>query len=97
MREKRYTNLRRNADDPAKFNRKVSKLKCPKCSSEVNKKDHQNAPFCSKKCQEADLYSWLTEGYKITRELSPEDWEDPKIQESLEKYGHLNPYDPRFL
>lgn len=67
--------------------------RCPKCTKLIEEKAKEHLPFCSKVCQEADLYCWLSEEYSISRELTEEEWENPKIREQL---GLLNPYDPNF-
>jgi len=62
----------------------TKKYSCPACRREVNK-GNKAFPFCCEKCRGSDLYSWLSEEYKITREIREED---------LEFFGRVNPYDP---
>ena len=70
--------------------------KCPKCNVDIVERD-EAWPFCSKRCRDADLTSWFTEEYCLTRELADEDLSDPKIAQAfVENLGTLDPYDPRF-
>ena len=50
------------------------KIKCPVCKKETFWEGNPYRPFCSKECKLADLYSWLTEEYRI--KLTPEETED---------------------
>jgi len=60
---------------------KRKKRVCPKCgkvffydgSDEEMKKAF---PFCSARCKMADLDSWFTEDYKISRSIHPDDLEE---------------------
>ncbi len=61
---------------------------CPRCGKEVIKPVEKKGalwPFCSARCQDADLHSWLSEEYKIERSLTIEEF--TTVQP-------LNPYDP---
>ena len=46
--------------------------KCPVCKETVPR-DSRHAPFCSGRCRDVDLGSWLQEGYRISRPMMP--WE----------------------
>ncbi len=46
--------------------------RCPICREPAPaRSDH--APFCSARCRDVDLGTWLQEGYRITRPMMP--WE----------------------
>jgi endogenous inhibitor of DNA gyrase (YacG/DUF329 family) len=48
---------------------------CPICQKPLVQPDGSmpaTDPFCSKRCQQADLYRWMTGKYAIVEELSPE-------------------------
>lgn len=67
---------------------------CPKCGKEVIKPEGVDGnspwPFCSDKCRSADLHGWLSEEYKICRDLNQEEFEEWVRK----KFGKLDPYDP---
>lgn len=48
------------------------KTPCPICKKSVPPKA-EHAPFCSGRCRDVDLGSWLGEGYRISRPIMP--WE----------------------
>jgi len=62
---------------------------CPHCRKEVEEKSAA-WPFCSDTCRNADLFGWLSEDYKVSRDLSEDEWGD-LIQNNFDK---LDPYDP---
>ncbi|MCC6765794.1 MAG: DNA gyrase inhibitor YacG [Deltaproteobacteria bacterium] len=39
--------------------------RCPTCRSGVRWEDNPHRPFCSERCQLADLGGWVTEQYRI--------------------------------
>lgn len=41
------------------------KVKCVRCKKEFQFADSPYRPFCSERCKEADLGTWLLEGYRI--------------------------------
>ena len=45
---------------------------CPRCKTPVAT-HAKTAPFCSSRCQMADLGSWLTESYRIPAETDEDD------------------------
>ena len=47
-----------------------SKAKCPICGRPV---EREFAPFCSKRCADADLAKWLGGDYKIATSEKPDD------------------------
>lgn len=52
----------------------VDKSICPKCRKLFKQENvAQLGPFCSKRCQNAELHNWLTEKYVISRELQESD------------------------
>ncbi|MBX2810586.1 MAG: DNA gyrase inhibitor YacG [Myxococcales bacterium] len=51
---------------------KTNLRKCPVCEQEV-RPDTKYRPFCSPRCKDVDLGSWLQESYRISRPLS--DWD----------------------
>ncbi len=67
---------------------------CPSCGKEVIKPETISGetpwPFCSEKCRDSDLYGWLSEDYKISRDLDEEEFDDW----ARKKFGKLDPYDP---
>ena len=53
----------------------ISPAACPICSRPIAKADGsipESMPFCSKRCQQADLYRWYTGKYAIVEDLSPD-------------------------
>ncbi len=44
-------------------------LICPICRKGVPTADNTFRPFCSKRCKEIDLASWLDGSYRISRPL----------------------------
>jgi len=67
----------------------VKSAYCPHCHKEIKEKG-TTWPFCSEVCRSADLFNWLSEDYKISRDLSEEEWNE-LIQKRFDK---LDPYDP---
>lgn len=48
---------------------------CPICDKPLVREDGtapETAPFCSKRCQQVDLYRWFDGKYAIVEELPPE-------------------------
>lgn len=48
---------------------------CPICNQPVTKADGSVSdalPFCSKRCQQVDLYRWFSDKYAIVENLGPE-------------------------
>jgi len=69
---------------------------CPQCGDAVNL---AYQPFCSVRCRDADLCSWLNGDYAISRDINGGDLEDPTLHQEvakLKQLGVLDPYDPRF-
>ena len=53
------------------------KLCCPGCGKEAEvPDDYRWRPFCSRRCQLADLGAWLDEEYRFSRPLRADDLED---------------------
>lgn len=53
------------------------KIHCPSCRTETEVPDgFRYRPFCSKRCQMADLGNWLDEAYRFSRPLRADDLED---------------------
>ena len=47
---------------------------CPVCKKprpEPSSPAAKHAPFCSARCRDVDLGSWLNEGYRISRPMMP--------------------------
>jgi hypothetical protein len=62
--------------------------KCPVCKAAV-KAPTKHAPFCSARCRDVDLGSWLEEGYRISRPMMP--WElERALREGGETGGEPN-------
>ncbi|MEO5337500.1 MAG: DNA gyrase inhibitor YacG [Magnetospirillum sp. WYHS-4] len=55
-------------DTPAKVV-SLKPRKCPLCGKPV---DVAFKPFCSKRCADIDLGRWLSEGYRVQTDESPE-------------------------
>jgi uncharacterized protein len=56
--------------------------KCPKCEKVIVKKTHVGlGPFCSKRCQNAELNSWLTGQYVIPCSALENDYSDMHEEE----------------
>ncbi|MBI4747073.1 MAG: DNA gyrase inhibitor YacG [Acidobacteria bacterium] len=47
-------------------------MKCPNCGKQTTFKDNPFRPFCSERCQMADLGKWVTEGYRIPATTPPD-------------------------
>lgn len=59
---------------------------CPICQKPLTKADgsiSEHMPFCSKRCQQADLYRWFAGKYAIVEDLSP----DRLAQEMFQEEG----------
>jgi hypothetical protein len=58
------------------------KIVCPICSRVLPDApdDFEARPFCSMRCKQIDLGNWLTEKYRISRPLRPEDVEDEEFE-----------------
>jgi endogenous inhibitor of DNA gyrase (YacG/DUF329 family) len=57
---------------------------CPICQKPLVQPDgsmSESNPFCSKRCQQADLYRWMTGKYAIVEDLSPEQLEQRVFQD----------------
>lgn len=54
--------------------------KCPQCGK-PRPEESDHAPFCSARCRDVDLGSWLGEGYRISRPMMP--WEAERDARSL--------------
>lgn len=52
--------------------------KCPVCGAAVSP-DNPAFPFSSERCRMADLNKWLSGGYVVSRDLSPDDVDDPDL------------------
>lgn len=39
--------------------------RCPTCRARVEWEDNPHRPFCSERCQLADLGGWMTEQYRF--------------------------------
>ena len=52
-------------------------IRCPICKREIKDApdDLPSRPFCSARCKTIDLGNWLSESYRITRPLGPDDLE----------------------
>ena len=46
---------------------------CPLCGKPA---DHDNRPFCSRRCADVDLGRWLRGGYAVPGEPAGDDYED---------------------
>ncbi len=64
-------------------------MECPKCRKKilVSKEKLETYPFCSSKCKNADLLSWLNGSYAITRPMHLGDIEkfSPQVEETDSK------------
>ena len=49
---------------------RITAAKCARCGAPVNPRTR---PFCSQRCWEIDLGSWLTERYTVAGEEQPAD------------------------
>jgi len=48
---------------------------CPVCEGELPPEvngDSPHFPFCSVRCKQVDLYRWISGGYALTEQISPE-------------------------
>jgi len=43
-------------------------MRCPTCKRETKKAGNTLYPFCSERCQMADLGRWLAEEYRVPEE-----------------------------
>lgn len=53
----------------------IRRMTCPVCDKELPIEIDGNAPlfpFCSPRCKQVDLYRWLSNGYAIVDQLTPE-------------------------
>jgi len=51
-------------------------IKCPICGRESDFFTAPTGPFCSVRCKQIDLGSWLGEDYRISEPLTPDHLED---------------------
>lgn len=58
--------------------------RCPQCKTELPA-EAEHAPFCSARCKDVDLGSWLVEGYRVSRPMMP--WELQKVIEDPDSDG----------
>ena len=59
--------------------------RCPRCKTEFNPEDpahHPTRPFCSARCQLADLHGWFREEYVVSRPIQEEDFEEGLVHET---------------
>ncbi|HRI06743.1 MAG TPA: DNA gyrase inhibitor YacG [Nannocystaceae bacterium] len=50
-------------------------IRCPICRREIADapEDFPHRPFCSRRCKTIDLGNWLTEAYRVSRPLDPDE------------------------
>lgn len=53
---------------------------CPICKSELTGSAErlEYHPFCSRRCKQIDLGNWLTERYRISEPLQPDEFDAPE-------------------
>jgi uncharacterized protein len=57
------------------------KTRCPICKADIERPDDfELRPFCSSRCKQIDLGNWLSDVYRISRPLLPEDMEDSELE-----------------
>lgn len=56
--------------------------RCPTCRALVEWEDNPHRPFCSERCQLADLGGWVTEQYRIPGSSLGSDTLDDEDDES---------------
>ena len=54
---------------------------CPTCGRATTYFTEPIGPFCSRRCQMADLGKWLAEEYRISEPLRPDHFQDPEEDE----------------
>lgn len=64
---KRHGGPRRAAARPARKAKRAAG-RCPACGTPAR---HEFRPFCSRRCQDADLGRWLRGAYRIPTEQGP--------------------------
>ena len=56
------------------------KISCPLCEKQAEVPDgFRHRPFCSRRCQMADLGNWFNEAYRFSRPVRPDDLEDDEM------------------
>jgi len=58
------------------------RLTCPICKTVIEDApaDLPTRPFCSSRCKLADLDNWLSDAYRISSPLGPDDLEDEELK-----------------
>ena len=58
------------------------RISCPICKTVIEDapEDSSTRPFCSQRCKLADLHSWLSDAYRISSPLRPNDLEDDELK-----------------
>ena len=54
-----------------KIGQMKNQKRCPCCKKVIIEYDPKLKPFCSARCKDVDLGTWLDEGYTISRPLLP--------------------------
>jgi endogenous inhibitor of DNA gyrase (YacG/DUF329 family) len=49
------------------------KVSCPICKKIVEWDGNEFRPFCSERCRNIDLHSWVSEQYRIAGDEAPDD------------------------
>lgn len=63
-------------------NSRAVRLTCPICKTVIEDapEDLPTRPFCSARCKLADLDNWLSDVYRISSPLGPNDLEDDELK-----------------
>ena len=58
------------------------RIDCPICKTVLSDaaEDHPFRPFCSQRCKLADLHNWLSNAYRISTPLRPDDLDDDEVK-----------------
>ncbi len=58
-------------NDEKNSQKKLQRIKCPRCRGWTTWQDNPHRPFCSAKCRQVDLGKWAQEEYAIPGEYVP--------------------------
>jgi endogenous inhibitor of DNA gyrase (YacG/DUF329 family) len=58
------------------------RLTCPICKTVIDDapEDLPSRPFCSQRCKLADLHNWLSDAYRISSSVGPDELEDDELK-----------------
>lgn len=74
------------------MNKKILKVKCPRCHKEFSYYDSEHRPFCTDRCKMIDMGQWLNESYTVPTTSSPDqhlEVDEFEIDEADQGFGNF--------